>query len=89
MKHKSAVEGETIAFSICNKLFKPLGLRSGRVKSREGARNDTHKHFKALCCQQEIISTQTLGSYIMSRFNKMNITIISGHHKSFNSKLEN
>jgi len=31
-------------------------------------------------------STQTHGSYIMSRFNKMNITITSsGHHKSFKS----
>jgi hypothetical protein len=28
--------GCTIAFSICNKPFKPLGLPSGRVKSREG-----------------------------------------------------
>ena len=27
--------GETIAFSICNKPFKPLGIPSGRVKSRE------------------------------------------------------
>jgi hypothetical protein len=27
--------GETIAFSICKKPFKPLGLPSGRVKSRE------------------------------------------------------
>jgi hypothetical protein len=27
---------ETIAFSICNKPFKPLGPPSGRVKSREG-----------------------------------------------------
>jgi hypothetical protein len=36
MKHKSAVVGETIAFSICNKPFKPLGLPRGCVKSREG-----------------------------------------------------
>jgi hypothetical protein len=36
MKHKSAVVGETIAFSICNKSFKPLGLPRGCVKSREG-----------------------------------------------------
>ena len=36
MKHKSSFVGETIAFSICNKPFKPLGLPSGRVKSREG-----------------------------------------------------
>jgi len=36
MKHKSSFVGETIAFSICNKHFKPLGLPSGRVKSREG-----------------------------------------------------
>jgi hypothetical protein len=28
--------GETIAFSVCNKPFKPLGLLRGRVKSREG-----------------------------------------------------
>jgi hypothetical protein len=28
--------GETIAFSVCNKPFKPLGIPSGRVKSREG-----------------------------------------------------
>jgi hypothetical protein len=36
MKHKSSFVGETIEFSICNKPFKPLGLPSGRVKSREG-----------------------------------------------------
>jgi hypothetical protein len=36
MKHKSSFVGETIAFSICNKPFKPLGLPSGRVKFREG-----------------------------------------------------
>jgi hypothetical protein len=35
MKHKSAVVGETITFSVCNKPFKPLGLLSKRVKSRE------------------------------------------------------
>jgi hypothetical protein len=28
--------GCTIAFSVCNKPFKPLGLPSGRVKSRVG-----------------------------------------------------
>jgi hypothetical protein len=28
--------GETIAFSVCNKPFNPLGLHSGQVKSREG-----------------------------------------------------
>jgi hypothetical protein len=36
MKHKFSFVGETIAFSICNKPFKPLGFPSGRVKSREG-----------------------------------------------------
>jgi hypothetical protein len=36
MKHKSSFVGEMIAFSICNKPFKPLGLPRGRVKSREG-----------------------------------------------------
>jgi hypothetical protein len=34
--HKSTVVGETIAFNICNKPFKPLGIPRGRVKSREG-----------------------------------------------------
>jgi hypothetical protein len=28
--------GEMIAFSVCNKPFIPLGIPSGRVKSREG-----------------------------------------------------
>jgi hypothetical protein len=28
--------GCMIAFSVCNKHFKPIGLPSGRVKSREG-----------------------------------------------------
>jgi hypothetical protein len=28
--------GCTIAFSVCNKPFKPLGLPRGRVKSHEG-----------------------------------------------------
>jgi hypothetical protein len=36
MKHKSSFVGETIAFSVCNKSFKPRWLPSGRVKSREG-----------------------------------------------------
>jgi hypothetical protein len=35
MKHKSSFVRETIAFGICNKPFKPLGLPSRRVKSRE------------------------------------------------------
>jgi hypothetical protein len=35
MKHKSFFMGETIALSVCNKPFKPLGLPSGRVKSGE------------------------------------------------------
>jgi len=32
----SSFVGKTIAFSVCNKSFKPLGLPSGWVKSREG-----------------------------------------------------
>jgi hypothetical protein len=36
MNHKFAIVGETIAFSIYNKHFKPLGLPTGRVKSRVG-----------------------------------------------------
>jgi uncharacterized protein YijF (DUF1287 family) len=36
MKHKFVVVRETIAFSICNNPFKPLGFPNGRVKSCEG-----------------------------------------------------
>ena len=35
-KHKSVVVGETIAFSVCNKPFKPQGIPNGRVRSCEG-----------------------------------------------------
>ena len=33
--------GETIAFGVCNKPFKPLGIPSGRVKFCEGLREIT------------------------------------------------
>jgi hypothetical protein len=36
IKHKSAIVGEMIAFSICSKPFKPLGIPRGRVKTSEG-----------------------------------------------------
>jgi hypothetical protein len=32
-KLKSAIMGETITFSVCNKPFKPLSIPNGRVKS--------------------------------------------------------
>jgi hypothetical protein len=35
MKHKFTVVGEMIAFIICNKPFKLLGIPRGQVKSRE------------------------------------------------------
>ena len=35
-KYKSTIMRATIALSICNKPFKPLGIPDGRVKSREG-----------------------------------------------------
>ena len=35
-KHKFAVVGEMIAFTVCNKPFKLLSILSGRVESREG-----------------------------------------------------
>jgi hypothetical protein len=53
MKHESIVVGETIAFSICNKHFKPLGLPSGRVKSREGL--------------PEMIPTNILKHYVVNK----------------------
>jgi hypothetical protein len=85
MKHKSSFVGETIGFSICNKPFKPLGLLSGRVKSHEGLPEmiptNIEKHY---VINQTKIHTQTYGSYIMSMFNKMNITL-SRHQKSINS----
>jgi hypothetical protein len=36
MKHKFAIAGKTIAFSICNKPFKSIGFPRRRVKSRGG-----------------------------------------------------
>jgi len=36
----SPVVGAMVAFSICNKPFKPLGLASGRVWSRERLRKE-------------------------------------------------
>jgi hypothetical protein len=53
MKHKSAFVGGTIAFSICNKPFKPLGLSSERVKSREFLPEMIPTNIEPLCCQQE------------------------------------
>jgi hypothetical protein len=83
MKHKSSFVGETIAFSICNKPFKPLGLPSGRVKSREGLPEMIPTNIEVLYCQLSK-NLHTYGSYIMNMFNKMNITS-SGHKKSINS----
>jgi hypothetical protein len=60
MKHKSSFTGETIAFSICNKLFKPLRLPSGRIKSRKGLPEMIPTNIETLCCQQERIFTQTI-----------------------------
>jgi hypothetical protein len=52
--------GETIAFSVCNKLFKLLGLPGGRVKSREDLLEMIPTNIETLCCQQERIFTQTM-----------------------------
>jgi hypothetical protein len=52
--------GETIAFSVCNKPFKPLGLPRGRVKSREGLPEMILTNIETLCCQQERIFIQTM-----------------------------
>jgi len=49
MKHKFTVVGETIAFSVCNKPFKPLELPSGQVKSREGLPEMIPTNIEALC----------------------------------------
>jgi hypothetical protein len=51
MKHKSTIMGETIAISICNKPFKPLGLHRGRVKSHKGLPEMIPTNIEALCCQ--------------------------------------
>jgi hypothetical protein len=53
--------GETIAFSVCNKPFKPLGFPSGRVKYRESLPEIIPTNIEALCCCQIRISTQTHG----------------------------
>jgi hypothetical protein len=60
MKHKSSFVGETIAFSVCNKPFKPLGPPSGRVKSRESLPEMIPTNIETLGCQQERVFTQTM-----------------------------
>jgi len=75
MKDKFSFVRETIAFSICNKPFNPLGLHSGRVKSREGLPEMIPTNILKHYVGQTRTSTQTHGSYIMSRFNKVNFTI--------------
>jgi len=82
MEHMFAVVGETIAFSVRNK---PIGLPRGRVKSREGLPEMIPTNIEVLFCCQTMIFTQTHVSYIMSRFNKMNITSSSRYPKSINS----
>jgi hypothetical protein len=52
--------GGTIAFSVCNKPFKPLGLPRGRVESREGLPEMIPTNIETLSCQQERIFTQTM-----------------------------
>jgi hypothetical protein len=52
--------GETIAFSVCNKPFKPIGLPSRRVKSCEGLLEMIPTNIETQCCQKERIFTQTM-----------------------------
>jgi len=85
MKHKSSFVGETITFSICNKPFKPLGLPSGRVKSREGLPEMIPTNIEIRYYQlSKKIHIPTPGSHIMSMFNKINITS-SCYQKSIDS----
>jgi hypothetical protein len=77
MKYKSSFVGETIVFSICNKPFKPLELPRGRVKSHEGLPGMIPTNIMLLKNKN---STQTHGLDIMSKFNKLNITLISSGH---------
>jgi hypothetical protein len=78
--------GETIAFSVCNKPFKPLGLPSERVKSREGLPGMIPTNILKHYVVEKQESTQTHGSNIVSKFNTLNNTLTSlGHQKSFNS----
>jgi hypothetical protein len=67
--------GETIAFSISNKPFKLLGLPRGRLKSREGLPEMTPTNILKHYFVKTKTSIQTPGYYIMSRLNKVNITI--------------
>jgi hypothetical protein len=84
MQHKSAVVGETIAFSICNKSFKALALPSGRVKSCKGLPEIIPTNIEVLYCQSSKNLHTNIFSYVMSIFNKINITS-RGQKKSINS----
>jgi hypothetical protein len=73
--------GETIAFSVCNKPFKPIGLPSRRVKSREGLPGMIPTNFLKHYVVEKQESTQTHSSDIMSKFNKLNNTLTSSRHQ--------
>ena len=62
--------GETIAFSMCNKPFKPLGIPSGRVKSYKGfSRMTPTNNYWHCVINQTKHFTLTHGLYIISKFN--------------------
>jgi hypothetical protein len=70
--------GETIGFSVCNKPFKPLGLPRGQARSHEGLPEMIPTNIvKYYVVVKTKTFTQTHSCYIMSRLNKMNITITS------------
>ena len=78
--------GETIAFSICNKPFKPLSIPCGRVKSCESFPGMKPTNiYLALCYWQTKRFTQTHCSYIISNFN---IIQASKHQSTHGWKIE-
>jgi hypothetical protein len=80
-KHKSTFVGETIAFSVCNKPFKPLGIPSGRVKSCEGFPGMTlTNNYWHYVINGQIFSHKHMVHTSFSKFNMLNIQTTSSRH---------
>jgi hypothetical protein len=72
--------GCTIAFNVCNKLFKPLGLPSRRVKSREGLPGMIPTNIVPTMLSPRMQYRKNNVSHSLGKLNKINfIFTISGN----------
>jgi len=82
--------GCTIAFSVCNKSFKSLGLPSGRVKSREGLLGMIPTNIVPTMLCPRMQHHKNNGSYSLAslkkklhlhNFNELKIKLLTWHYE--------